>query len=301
MNGTLRARATPVPRASGEGSGRDAPLAPDSGQNWREFAAHHRVAREAGDLAVRAIAVEDALALDVHDADRVGGVVEHGAEALALLRQLPPLDDAPHEQREHRKSDHGQQEIGRPDAREQGPPRLAQQPEAAEGDEERADREREGVMDPHPLGPSRPAVRQPGRHRHRDDDDHARHRAGAAQVDSIDRRGQPGDEGGPPALEEADEGDRDRAPVDEDALAGLDAGDHQDDRDGAPDQAQRDRPEGPAARIVGSEPAVGQGVEEDARDDDARRLEQVVIVHQLRPAAARPVGRGSSSRRNFPV
>ena len=102
MNGTLSdSRETRRPRLGRRlraGGAARAGLRPE----LAGVAAQHRVAREAGELAVRAVAVEDALAIGVDDADGVGGVVEDGAEALALLRQQPALDDALHEQGEHR-------------------------------------------------------------------------------------------------------------------------------------------------------------------------------------------------------
>src|SRR5581483_2827488 len=45
----------------------------------------------------------------------------------------------------------------------------------------------------------------------------------------------------------------------------------------------------------------GLGQEIVARCHRARGLEQVVVVHHPRAAAARPLGRGRRSRRNLPV
>ena len=73
---------------------------------------------EAGRLAVGPVAVEDATALPVDDAHRVGGVVEDRAEALALLRQGAPLHDARHQERDRGDADEGEGEVRGPHPRE---------------------------------------------------------------------------------------------------------------------------------------------------------------------------------------
>src|SRR5689334_25299930 len=95
------------------------------------------------------VAVEDATALPVDDAHRVGGVVEDRAEALALLRQGAPLHDARHQERDRGDADEGEGEVRGPHPREH---RLAAQPEqaeAGEGDEEHRHRQDEAVPEPY--------------------------------------------------------------------------------------------------------------------------------------------------------
>jgi len=126
---------------------------------------------------------------------------------------------------------------------------------------------------------SRPPSHGGGRRRGRHDAQHARRRAAAALPDAVE-----GGDGGRHrarlhALDQRDQRDGHGARVDEAIVADVDARDHQRDGHRAERDAGGHRPPAPPRGGRPVERTDQIGVEDEAEADDARRLDDVVIVH----------------------
>ncbi len=258
---------------------------------------HQLLAREARDGAIRAIGVYDALRVAVDDADGVGGLVQHGAEAGALGAHPELLGDRMEEPRHDPEAHHAGDKVGLPHVAESLEAAPADEGEGEHGQRVGGAAEGERVACPEAAVAPRPL---PDEHRHdrrpRQRED-AGGRAGAAEAIDDARAG--GDEGGGRALEEADQGHRHEAGVDVDAGRDLDARDHRRDGEGTEGESVHHRARRPRPRPLAPQPPVGIGVEEQTDDEDADGFQEVVEVHPVR--VPRPLGRGSTSRRYLPV